>query len=230
MSPAISVVIFLLVAVVSYLLYLQFKPMPVNTIALTSGNFEHIQFSRKTPNSYRYQDDVLVIDVNNSASFLMQAFGKVKHVEAVSFEWQSKGRPAIESIEQEKQRSGDDAIFKLGLLIETREAPDEFFLPAWMRRVDALLKFPSEKMFFLVAGAKHAAGQIWAGPYNRRMTMIAMSESELDQGWHAARYQFSEPVRVVAIWLMADGDDTHSAFTVSVRDIRLVEKTRESTD
>ncbi|MBE9560886.1 MAG: hypothetical protein IMF15_08850, partial [Proteobacteria bacterium] len=49
-------------------------------------------------------------------------------------------------------------------------------------------------------------------------------------GWHAARYQFSEPVRVVAIWLMADGDDTHSAFTVSVRDIRLVEKTRESAD
>lgn len=197
--------------------------MPVKTIALTSGDFEHIQFSRKKSNIYQYQNGVLIIRVDDSASFLMQAFDKVKHVEAVSFEWQSQGQPAIESIEHEKQRSGDDAIFKLGLLIESNEVQTDFFLPPWMRRVNDLLKFSSEEMFFMVAGAKHTAGQTWPGPYNRRITMIAMNNAALGLGWNKARYQFSEPVRVVAIWLMADGDNTHSTFVSRVRNIVIEE-------
>ena len=218
---------FLFVAVIAYLLYLQFRPLPLTTLALSSGNFEHIQFGSKQPNSYQYKDEGLFIKVDNSASFLMQAFDKVKHVEAVSFEWQNQGQPAIDDSKHEQQRSGDDAIFKLGLLIESDEALTEFFLPAWMRQVDALLKIPSEEILFLVAGAKHAAGQTWVGPYNRRITMIAMNDTAedatLQQGWNKAYYQFSEPLKVVAIWLMADGDDTHSVFTVSVRNINLQE-------
>jgi hypothetical protein len=57
--------------------------------------------------------------------------------------------------------------------------------------------------------------------------MIAMNETTgdvtLQQGWNKAYYQFSEPLKVVAIWLMADGDDTQSAFTVSVKNINLQE-------
>jgi hypothetical protein len=171
--------------------------------------------------SYQDNDNGMLIEVDSSASFLMQAFTEVKPVSLVSFEWKSNGLPAIKDAAHESQRQGDDAVFKLGLLIETPGALSDMFLPAWMRQVDDLLNFPSDEIIFLVANAKHAGGQRWTGPYNRRVTMIAMDKVAGAAGWNKARYQFSEPVKVVAIWLMADGDNTVSSFTAHIRNIRI---------
>jgi hypothetical protein len=198
-----------------------FKPIPGKVISLQAGEFEHIQFSTKQPNTYRYFENELVIEVDNSASFLMRAFDTVKYVDDVSFEWRSSGRPAVADSDHETQRGGDDAVFKLGLLIETEDTLDDVFLPSWMRRVDELLHFHSGKMFFLVVDARHHAEQTWPGPYNRRMTMISMQSGPEFQGWNRVSYQFSAPVKVVAIWLMADGDDTSSSFTTHVRNISI---------
>lgn len=216
-------VIILLIPVLSYIAFTFFTLPPEKIISLTAGDFEHIQFRTKTPTDYSYHanDNGLLIKVDNSASFLMQAFTEVKQVTRVSFEWKSNGSPAIKNAVHELQRQGDDAVFKLGLLIETPDSISELFLPSWMRRVDALLKFPSDEMFFLVAGAKHAGGQRWTGPYNRRVTMISMDNVVDSQDWNQASYLFSEPVKVVAIWLMADGDDTVSSFTAHIRNIKI---------
>jgi len=216
-----AIIIILLIIVLSYFAFPLLITHPVKTISLTAGDFEHIQFSTKNPTIYRYQKNVLVIEVDNSASFLMQAFDTVKHVNNVSFEWKSNGLPTINDAGHEARREGDDAVFKLGLLIEADEELTSLFLPLWMRRVNELLNFYSGEMFFLVAGAKHAAQQDWPGPYNKRMTMIAMENVSDFQGWSKASYQFSEPVKVVALWLMADGDDTSSSFTVHVKNISL---------
>lgn len=221
---ALSLVILLSLIIAGlYLTFSAFKTAHEKSISLSSGDFEHITFSRRHPNSYHYENNELTIAVDNSASFLMQAFTSVKNVDRVSFEWSSEGEPAILDAEQEKQRNGDDAVFKLGLLLESEESLTDVFLPAWMRRVEELLNFNTSEMLFLVADAKHAAGQEWPGAYNRRMTMIAVASVPAEQGWNRASYQFAEPVRVVAIWLMADGDDTHSAFTSKVRNIVIEE-------
>lgn len=219
-SLAVSI---LLIPVLSYLAFTFFTLPPEKIISLTAGDFEHIQFRTKTPTAYSYHenDNGLLIKVDNSASFLMQAFTAVKQVNQVSFEWKSEGLPAIENAAHESRRSGDDAVFKLGLLIETPDAISDVLLLSWMRRVDSLLKFSSDEMFFLVAGAKHVAGQRWVGPYNNRVTMIAMNNDAGEQGWFQASYQFSEPVKVVAIWLMADGDDTSSSFTAHIKNIKM---------
>lgn len=213
--------IILLISVLSYLAFTFFTLPPEKIISLTAGDFEHIQFRTKTPTAYSYHENGLLIKVDKSASFLMQAFTAVKQVKQVSFEWKSEGLPAIKNAVHESQRQGDDAVFKLGLLIETPDAISDVLLLSWMRRVDSLLKFPSEEMFFLVAGASHAAGQRWVGPYNKRVIMIAMNNAAGERGWFQASYQFSEPVKVVAIWLMADGDDTSSSFTAHIKNIKI---------
>lgn len=216
-------VIILLIPVLSYLAFTFLTLPPEKIISLTAGDFEHIQFRTKTPTDYSYHanDNGLLIKVDNSASFLMQAFTVVKPVKRVSFEWKSDALPAIQDAAHESRRQGDDAVFKLGLLVENPDAVSDVFLLSWMRRVDALLQFPSDEMFFLVAGAKHAGGRRWTGPYNRRVTMISMDNVVDSQGWNQASYLFSEPVKVVAIWLMADGDDTASSFTAHIRNIKI---------
>ena len=163
----------------------------------------------------------------------MKAFESVKPVKQVSFKWRSDQLPKVKDAVHEKQRVGDDAVFKLGLLLKSENEIDNPLLPKWMKQVKSLLNYSSENMIYLVAGSKHVAGEQWPNPYNHRVTMVAMSseniesklesriDGEFEEGWQQASYRFGEAVEVVAIWLMADGDNTGSSFTSYVKDIKL---------
>jgi hypothetical protein len=199
--------------------------------SLFESNYTHIQFGRINANQYEFESRVLKTRVDSSASLLMKAFESVKPVEQVSFKWRSEQLPKVKDAVHEKQKAGDDAVFKLGLLLKADNEIDNPFLPKWMRQVKSLLNYPSENMIYLVAGSNHVAGEQWPNPYNRRVTMIAMSvanieskleskiDGEFEEGWQQASYRFGEAVEVVAIWLMADGDNTGASFTSYVKDI-----------
>jgi len=200
-------------------------------LSLFESNYTHIQFGRINANQYEFKSRVLKTRVDSSASFLMKAFESVKPVKQVSFKWRSEQLPEVNDAAHEKQKMGDDAVFKVGLLLKADNELDNPFLPKWMRQVKSLLNYPSENMIYLVAGSKHVAGEQWPNPYNRRVTMVAMSaadieskleskiDGEFEEGWQQASYRFGEAVEVVAVWLMADGDNTGSSFTSYVKDI-----------
>jgi len=194
-------------------------------IPLQEENFEHIEFSRIKSNHHLFHDQQLQINVDGSASFLMQAFSHIRQVHHVIFEWSSDGVPQIKNAEHEEQRQGDDAVFKLGLLLKTADAFPNPFLPPWMKRVETLLNFPSENMIYLVVEAKHSTGERWANPYNKRATMVSIASTNVStdnkRDWKQASYRFDVPVDVVALWLMSDGDNTNSNFTVHIKNIRM---------
>ena len=192
-----------------------------DVISLQEENFEHIKFSQIKPNRHLFLNQQLQINVNESASFLMQAFDHARSVKHVSFEWRSDGYPKTKNALDEEQKLGDDAVFKLGLLLKTGESISNPFIPKWMKHVDALLNFPSEEMIYLIADAKHAIGDQWINPYNERVTMISIESIENKQDWKLAHYEFDAPVDVVAIWLMADGDNTRSRFTTYIKNIKI---------
>lgn len=190
-------------------------------ISLQVDSFEHIQFKKIKANHVSYQEELVQIDVDDSASILMLPFETVKPINKVSFEWRSEGRPLVKDSQHELKRSGDDAVFKLGLLLQTDDESINPFAPSWLKQVRELLTFPSEEMIYLVVGAKHPAGERWISPYNKRVTMISVASKDVGDGWRQSSYQFEQPQDVVALWLMADGDNTHSAFTVSIKNIVL---------
>jgi hypothetical protein len=204
-----------------------------DNLSLFESNYTHVQFGRINANQYEFEERVLKVEVDSSASFLMKAFESVKPVKRVSFKWRSDQLPKVNDAAHEKQKLGDDAVFKVGLLLKADNELDNPFLPKWMRQVKSLLNYPSENMIYLVAGSKHVAGEQWPNPYNSRVTMVAMSaadietkleskiDGEFEEGWQLASYQFGDAVEVVAVWLMADGDNTGSSFTSYVKDIRL---------
>jgi len=190
-------------------------------LPMQADYYEHIKFGTIKASHYSFRQQQLQVDVNNSASILMLPFDTVKHVKKISFEWRSEGRPDIKNFQHELKRNGDDAVFKLGLLIKTENSlPNPLFRP-WIKQVKELLKFPSEKMVYLVAGSKHAAGEQWVNPYNRRITMISVKSVGDKQEWQNSSYTFKLPLNVVAVWLMADGDNTHSSFTSYVKNIKI---------
>lgn len=190
-------------------------------ILLQADNFEHIEFRRIKPSRYSFRNQQLRVEVNDSASLLMQAFDTERQINRISFEWRGEGEPQIKNSQHEEKRQGDDAVFKLGILLKAGDSLPNPFLPSWMKRVEKLLKFPSENMIYLVVNAKHAVGEKWVNPYNKRVTMIAVDSIENKQGWQQSSYRFEQPVNVVALWLMSDGDNTNSSFTAHIKNIRI---------
>ncbi len=193
----------------------------VEAISLQAKNFEHIQFKKIPANKHSYEKGVVKIEVDDSASFLMLPFDTVKNIKKVSFDWRSEGEPLIKNAQQELQRSGDDAVFKLGVLLRSDDESINPFVPSWLKQVRQQLKFPSEEMIYLVAGAKHGPGEIWVNPYNKRITMISVESQDDGSGWQKSSYMFDKSQDAVALWLMADGDNTHSTFSVSIKNIVL---------
>ncbi|MDT8283355.1 MAG: DUF3047 domain-containing protein [Gammaproteobacteria bacterium] len=190
-------------------------------ISLQAENFEHIQFKKIPANKYSYKKGVLTIEVDDAASFLMLPFDTLKMIKKVSFDLRSEGEPLLENVQHELQQSGDDAVFKLGILLRSGDDSISLFVPSWLKQVRQQLKFPSEEMIYLVAGAKHAPGERWANPYNERITMISVESLDDASGWHKSSYIFNRSQEAVALWLMADGDNTHASFSVSVKNIVL---------
>ncbi len=190
-------------------------------IPLQENAFEHIQFKRIEASNYKFENGQLVISVNSSASLLMKPFSDVREIKTISLEWKSDKKPAVKDSDHEKIRSGDDAVFKVGLLLKADSKAFKPFIPSWMKRVDELLAYPSEEMLYMVVDSRHAEGERWENPYNERVTMIALYNGVSEDGWQKASYQFDVPVNVVAIWLMSDGDNTGSSFVAQIKNIEI---------
>jgi hypothetical protein len=192
-------------------------------IIISANNTQHIQFKHITPTQYSFENGTLNAEVKNSASFLLLPFKNKKLVHAVTYDWKlNTGKLNITDASEETRRAGDDSVFKLGLMLAANtQSSLPFFAPNWLKQVRAALLFPSEMMIYIVADAKHAAGEHWVNPYNRRIEVIAAKSHKLDSGWSEASHVLKKPESVVGLWLMSDGDNTGSTFKVQIKNIRL---------
>lgn len=193
---------------------------PAEAILLQEDNFEHLQFKRIKPNNHIFENGELKIEVDDSSSFLMLPFVSVKKVNKVRFKWRSEGLPLVIDAAHESTKFGDDAVIKIGMLLKADESSFNPFAPSWLKRVNKLLSFPSENMVYLVANAKHVAGEQWLNAYNERVLMVSINSVKGPDGWQQASYQFEQSQEVVAIWIMSDGDNTDSKFTSYIKNIQ----------
>jgi hypothetical protein len=182
--------------------------------------FEHIHFKRIKPNIVAFNNDVIQFQVNKSASFVLVAFDDIKTVHRVSFAWQAKGMLNKDNVEQEKTRKGDDAWIRVGLIISGEPEPvPEALLPRWSRQVRSTLRHPSDRMLYLVPAAMHAPGTSWKSPYSANIDMISVASTGTGGDWQQVNHQFSQPQRLVGLWLMADGDNTDSVFSSRLKNL-----------
>ena len=184
---------------------------------------QHITFRRIPANDFSLSNKTLTIKVNKSASFILLPLERVTYLNQVSFDWRSHGALHVSSSAEEASRDGDDARLRLGLLLLAEKAQtfDNPLAPRWLKTVRQSLRFPSDRLIYLVAGAQHPANSVWPSPYSDKATMIAIGSEAGENGWQHARYDFHQPKAVVGLWIMADGDNTGSHFTTELRKLVL---------
>ena len=99
------------------------------------------------------------------------------------------------------------------------EAPSiPFFAPAWIKAIGDNMKLPSDKLLYLVVGAKNKPGARWESPSDS-MNFLALASTPGKDGWMKVDHTFKTPHKVVGLWIMADGDNPESVFETRVKSL-----------
>lgn len=192
-----------------------------NPISLCAERFEAIAFRSIPPTTYTFEDNVLICQVDCSASILLQPFDEVTAVSAVSFEWKSQGEFQVKDAEHETSKAGDDALLRVGLVLHGEPPRIPVFAPSWVRQIRDILTLPSGRMILLKAGSRHPPESTWPNPDTGYIKYVSVASEPMEDSWKKATYTFEEELEAAGLWLMADGDRTDSRFTTKVRNIRL---------
>lgn len=193
----------------------------LNSIPLKLSDFHHLDFDSIPATKYHNEGETLVADVNKSSSFLVKSFAlplKLKKVTAIS---RTIGSLRIRDLSHEETKEGDDAVLRIGLVIEGDRADVPFFAPSWAKKLKDVLQNPVGKMIYTVVNSHHPAGARWLSPHSDKIELIAASERVGDSGWRTSTHTFTEALSIIGLWIMADGDDTGSNFTTELRSLLL---------
>jgi hypothetical protein len=211
-------------AFLKFLLSVGIAGMGSSTFAsenLDMKELSHIQFDKIPATNYSTKDGILQADVNNSSSILIRPFDAVKSVKAVSFLWKAEGGPAVKNAEQEKEKKGDDVTLRVGLMLNGDKPTVPFFAPSWVKATEKVMKLPSDKIINLSVATKNSPGTEWESPYSDSITYLSLASQPAADGWQTAETTFAKPLNVVGYWIIADGDDTKSKFTVSMKNLEI---------
>ena len=197
-------------------------PVKAEQVVLDQLHFDHIKFKRVKPNTVTFHDGTISFEVNETASFMLHAFEDARSVSRVAFDWKANGKLNKRDVEHETTRKGDDAWLRVGLILKGEPQLLDPLVPSWVKQVRNTLKYPSDEMVYLVPDARHAPGKSWPSPFSKQIRMISVASStEKENGWRSVNYVSPQPLQVIGIWLMADGDNTQSSFRSSIRKLQV---------
>lgn len=187
-----------------------------------SAKSSHIVFSDDIPATrYSLKKHYMTAEVKKSASALVYAFAQIAPVKEVSFSWKTEGDTKVTSASQEKTKAGDDFKLRIGLILSGEAPFVPFFAPAWVKAIRDALILPTDKMIYLAVGTRNPVGSVWESPYSDSMTNIVLPSKPLKKGWQRATYKADKPLKVVGLWIMADGDNTQASFKTYIRYLKI---------
>ncbi len=191
------------------------------TVDLHANKFQTVRFAKIEPTIYTDDQGGLKMQVKSSAAFLLQSFEQIKKIKSLRFQWKADGSPRVKNQEQEREKAGDDAPLRIGLLVSGPAPTIPFFASAWIKAVRDHMKHPSDKMIYVAVGTKNPPGATWESPYTDSIQVVVAGDQQQSDGWRQAQFQPKTPLSIVGLWIMADGDDTKSQFTTWLRQLVL---------
>ncbi|NRA45229.1 MAG: DUF3047 domain-containing protein [Oligoflexales bacterium] len=190
-------------------------------LSLDPKDCHHIDFEdiKATEYTYDKQNKVLSAKVNQSSSILVIPFKSIESIKQVHFEWKASGKlPSVE-LAKLKEKEGDDAVLRVGLLLHGEPPMFSFTAPAWLKKVSNILKHPSDKLLYLVAGPKQ--GLSWTSPYSDTIEQIAVATKPGKDLWQLSEHAFKDPMKAVGVWIIADGDNSKVSFQTDLKNLKL---------
>jgi hypothetical protein len=191
-------------------------------IDLRREAFEHVHFRALPQTVYSTSSGhTLSAEVQKSASFLLKSFDAALQVSRLRLVWRSSIDLSTKTPPSAiKTKNGDDAVLKIGLLLKGVPPFMPIFAPSWIKQVKHFLKVPTDRMIWMIVGSGLPDREEWVSPWNSRIKNVAVAGSLSSDGWYLSVAEF-EPLSLVGLAIMADGDNTSSSFKTDLKELSL---------
>lgn len=190
--------------------------------------WQDLEFRGIPKNQVSFEKGEMKIAVVKSASPLVHALKDVATVRKISAKVRLEGGLRdVAGYRQADPQFEEDSVFRLGLVIPGKKQLNAFqkiVAPAWIRRLYSLAPKGSgiERIVFLyTARDSRLLGKSRFHPSTDLMQEIAVAHRGSQESEILFTYEFKDPVKVAAIWLSCDGDDTQSSYKVRLTEIKL---------
>ena len=212
------------IALLSLLLSTELFSETINIPLTENKGWEVLTYNNIKPNKLSFNSNELKIFVSNSASPIIYPLNRPEYLKRISFSVTISNNIALKE-QLQGSKGNDDFVFRFGLVFEggkTLHFFQRITAATWVKR-----------LFDLNTKGSGVSNIDFYNIYSDTRIKDKQKESfngliiehYLKQVMVGQEMQLSIPIenksRVLALWISADGDDTHSTFEVSITDIKL---------
>lgn len=190
------------------------------SLALSAGSgWEVLRFDNIRENGIAFSDSRLTVTVNDSASPIIYPFSGTKTVNEIFVSGTVTGK-----LESNGSSSWDDALLRVGI-IETgsrKLSPVErMSAPKWVKTLSNRMSGGIRKIHcFLLMPEKERIGEARINPDMElfQETIAAVPSAD---GSFTMRITLPHAIESPGLWILSDGDDTGSKFSISIEQIEM---------
>ncbi len=193
---------------------------------LATESWQSLFFDNVPTGQVVFSDRGILIEVKNSATPMVQKLNNSRKITRVEVIGKISGSLNIPN-EKLWAEGFDDAFLRFGLIEAgtTRLTPfQRLSASSWVKEIDGL--FASSGGISKIHSLQLMNSESWIGkerenPANPLFQETISAVPEADGSFRMTA-EFDVPLETVGIWILADGDDTHSSFDVKIEEINLI--------
>ena len=188
-----------------------------------------LEFDGVPANRISYEDGSMTIGVTGSGSPLVSVFPDLVKVKEISVTGTVKGNLDLDPGDL-WTKNHDDALLRLGLIepgSKKLSAMQRLAAPGWIKELEKLFSGKMKGLgkiqcFHLMPDAS-LIGRSRVNPMGDTFIERIQAAPRAD-GSFVLKVSFpDEPLTVAGLWLLADGDDTNSTFSITISEISISE-------
>jgi hypothetical protein len=191
-------------------------------VPMSKENWTELKFGKIKANTVTYSENKITVDVQKSASPLIYKLEKSMLLNEFDFEIQIKGK-----IISDETSFSEDSYFRLGLVAEGEKklsGMKKMFAPDWVKKLFSLAPegVGLDKIYFfnvMSGNQKLKAHRIHPKSELMEESIVALNTAE--DGKIKVNHKLTQPLKISALWISIDGDDTKSDFKAEIQKINL---------
>jgi len=188
-------------------------------------NWQSLSYRGIPANTFSHVNSSLKIEVRSSAGPLIYVFDDPVEMKQVSAQGQLGQLPVLPEGLAQGEKGADDFVLRIGLVIagdQTLSFAQKLLAAPWVTTLFSLApgnEGVDHVKFLNLANPDSTSWGSREHPDGKGLFReIVVGNANANQAFELS-YQLSEPRRVLALWISADGDDTNSNFDLTINTI-----------
>lgn len=200
-----------------------FNTALAETIPLELSKWHKVKYSKIEPNTYENIDQTLKIKVKKSSSALVYKFEKPKEIKSLTTSLKFTGKLAYKN-NSPGEKGAEDFPIRVGLILSGNKQLNFFqraIAPKWLIQLNDLGKKSGgfDKIYSLIFYDKQPKFDYREHPLSKYFQEKVATQITREGIEYI--HQYKKPMKVIGLWISADGDDTNSSFEVEIKKLDL---------